>query len=112
VLCLQAVEADSTGKHAQTYYTEDACIAALHRLVAKAQHDVTHQLALRRVPEDSALPTPKSNRSDRLKLTVSEISMKLASWDVPGLVGGLGRMDCGSRHTHDIGRDRSLASAE
>ena len=28
VLCLRAVESDSTGQHAQTYSTGDACIAA------------------------------------------------------------------------------------
>jgi hypothetical protein len=59
ILCLRAIEPNSTGEHAQTYDTEDACMAALHRLMAKAQHDATHQLAGRCVPEDSALPYVK-----------------------------------------------------
>jgi hypothetical protein len=29
------------------YYTRDACIAALNRFMAKAQHDAAHQLDLR-----------------------------------------------------------------
>ena len=58
VLCLRAVEPDSTGQHAQTYNTEDDCIAARDRLIAKAESDMTRPLtpALRCVPEDSALP--------------------------------------------------------
>jgi hypothetical protein len=55
VLCLRAVEPDSTGEHAQTYSTQHACIAARDRLMEKAQRDATHQLALQCVPEDSAL---------------------------------------------------------
>jgi len=57
VLCLRAVEPDSTGQHAQTYSTEDDCIAARDRLIAKAESDMTRPLtpALRCVPEDSAL---------------------------------------------------------
>ena len=58
VLCLRAVEPDLR------YYTRDACIAALNRFMAKAQHDATHQLDLRCVPADSALPSD-SRRSDR-----------------------------------------------
>jgi hypothetical protein len=54
VLCLRAVEPDSTG-HTQTYPTQEACTAALHRLMLKA----THQLDLRCVPQDSALPYVK-----------------------------------------------------
>jgi hypothetical protein len=54
VLCRRAVEPDSTGGHAQTYPTLAACIAARDRLLA--QREATHQLALRCVPEDSALP--------------------------------------------------------
>ena len=41
VLPLRAVEPDLR------YYTRDACIAALNRFMAKAQHDATHQLGLR-----------------------------------------------------------------
>jgi hypothetical protein len=65
VLCLRAVEPNSTGEHAQTYPTLDLCIAARDRLLA--QRDATDQLALRCVPEDSALPyDPK--RSDLFKV--------------------------------------------
>jgi len=55
---LRAVEPDSTGQHAQTYNTEDDCIAARDRLMAKAERDPTRPLtpALRCVPVDSALP--------------------------------------------------------
>ena len=66
VLCLRAVEPDSTGEHAQTYSTPDACIAALHRLWAKAQRDATRQLDLRCVPEDSALPYEPKRCSKRV----------------------------------------------
>ena len=48
VLCLRAVEPDLR------YYTRDACIAALNRFMAKAQHDAAHQLDLRCVPADPA----------------------------------------------------------
>ena len=58
VLCLRAVEPDLR------YYTQDACIASLNRLMAKAQHDATHQLDWRCVPADSAVPHG-SRRSDR-----------------------------------------------
>jgi hypothetical protein len=58
VLCLRAVEPDVR------YYTQDACIAALKRLMAKAKHDTTHQLDWRCVAADSALPYD-SRRSDR-----------------------------------------------
>jgi hypothetical protein len=58
VLCLRAVEPDLR------YYTQDACIAALNRLTAKAKHDTTHQLDWRCVPADSALPYD-SGLSDR-----------------------------------------------
>jgi len=49
---LRAVEPDSTGQHAQTYNTEDDCIAARDRLIAKAERDTTRPLtpALRGVP--------------------------------------------------------------
>ena len=50
VLCLRAVEPDLR------YYTQNACIAALKRLIAKDKHDTTHQLDWRCVPADSALP--------------------------------------------------------
>ena len=60
VLCLRAVEPDLR------YYTQNACIAALNRLMTKAKHDTTHQLDWRCVPVDSALPyDPK--RSDLFK---------------------------------------------
>jgi hypothetical protein len=55
VLCLRTIEPDSTGQHAQTYPTQEACAAALHSLMLKA----THQLDLRCVPQDSALPYVK-----------------------------------------------------
>jgi hypothetical protein len=58
VLCLRAVEPDLR------YYTRDACIASLNRLMAKAQHDATHQLDWRCVPAYSVLPFD-SRRSDR-----------------------------------------------
>jgi hypothetical protein len=58
VLCLRAVEPDLR------YYTKDACIAALNRLMTKAKHDTTHQLDWRCVPVDSALPYD-SRLSDR-----------------------------------------------
>ena len=53
VLCFRAVEADSTGEHAQIYPSLDACIAARDRFMARIQHDV--KLALQCVPADSAL---------------------------------------------------------
>ena len=56
VLSPRAIEPDSTGQHAQTYPTQDACIAALPNLVLKAQRDATRQLALQCVPKGSALP--------------------------------------------------------
>jgi hypothetical protein len=55
VLCLQAVEPDPTGQHAQTYSTKEACMAALHSFTSKA----AHQRDLRCVHEDSALPFAK-----------------------------------------------------
>ena len=58
VLCLRSVEPDLR------FYTKDACIAALNRLMAKAKHDTTHQLDWRCVPADSALPYA-SGLSDR-----------------------------------------------
>ena len=59
VICLRAVEPDSTGRHARTYSTLDACIAVRDQLVAKAQMDTGRERALRCVPEDSALPYVK-----------------------------------------------------
>ena len=56
VLCLRAIEHDATGQHTQTYPTPNECVAALNRLMAKAQHDATRQLDWRCVPETSALP--------------------------------------------------------
>jgi hypothetical protein len=56
VLCLRAVEPDATGQHAQTYPTPNECVAALKRLMAKAQQEATRQLDWRCVPEKSALP--------------------------------------------------------
>jgi len=44
VLCLRAIEHDATGQHTQTYPTPNECVAALNRLMAKAQHDATRQL--------------------------------------------------------------------
>jgi hypothetical protein len=64
VLCLRAVENDSTGQRARTYPTEDACIAARDRLLI--QHDAAHRLALKCVPERSALPY-NPERSDPFK---------------------------------------------
>ena len=54
VLCPRAVEADSTGQGAQTYPTQQACIAVRDRLLL--QHDAKQPLALKCVPEKSALP--------------------------------------------------------
>ena len=60
VLCLRAIEPDATGQHAQTYPTPTDCIAALSRLIAKAQQETKHQLDWRCVPEGNALPyTPR-----------------------------------------------------
>ena len=58
VLCLRAIEPDSTDKHARTYNynTANDCVAALNRFVAKAQRDAMFIPALRGVPEKSALP--------------------------------------------------------
>jgi hypothetical protein len=50
VLCLRAVEPDLR------YYTSDACIAGLNRFMAKGRHEGTHQLDLRCVHADPALP--------------------------------------------------------
>jgi hypothetical protein len=63
VLCLRAIEPDPTGEHAQTYSTMHDCIAALHILWAKAQHEARHQLDLRCVLEGSARAqlSPTSN---------------------------------------------------
>ena len=58
VLCLRAVEPDSTGQHAQTYNIEDDCIAARDRLLAQAQ-DTPHSLDLRCVAGDSGLSSIK-----------------------------------------------------
>jgi hypothetical protein len=58
VICHRAIEPDSTGQHAQTYPTEEVCIDALNRF--RAQHDATHQLDLRCIPEESALPFVKN----------------------------------------------------
>jgi hypothetical protein len=60
----ETLESQFAGEHAQTYYTEEACTEALHRLMVKAQRDATHQLAWQCVPEDSARPDD-SRRSDR-----------------------------------------------
>jgi hypothetical protein len=54
VICHRAIEPDSTGQHARTYPTEEACIDARNRF--RAQHDATHQLDLKCIPEESALP--------------------------------------------------------
>jgi hypothetical protein len=63
VICLRAVEPDSTGQHARIYSTLDNCIAARDRLLAEAQN-APHPLDLRCVLQDSALPYD-SRRSDR-----------------------------------------------
>jgi hypothetical protein len=57
VICLRSVEADATGRHAQTYSTEEACTAARDRF--SGQHDATHHLNLRCVPENVAVPYDK-----------------------------------------------------
>jgi hypothetical protein len=59
VICHRAIEPDSTGQHARTYPTEEACIDALNRF--RAQHDATHQLDLKCIPEESALPYVKNH---------------------------------------------------
>jgi len=56
VLCLRAIEADSTGQRAQTYPTPNDCVGALSRLMAKAQQEAKHQLDVRCAPQVSALP--------------------------------------------------------
>jgi hypothetical protein len=61
VLCLRAVEPDLTHQHAETYPTEQACIAARDRFLA--EHDATHHRDLRCVPQDAALPY--NSESDR-----------------------------------------------
>jgi hypothetical protein len=58
VLCFRAVEPDSTG-HARTYDTENACTSALNRF--RAQHDPAHQLDLKCMPAESALPNAKNH---------------------------------------------------
>jgi hypothetical protein len=57
VLCFRAVEPDSTG-HARTYNTEAACADALNRF--RAQHDPAHQLDLKCIPGETALPYVKN----------------------------------------------------
>jgi hypothetical protein len=57
VICLRPVEVDSTGQHAETYPTEEACTAARDRF--SGQHDATHHLNLRCVPENVAVPYDK-----------------------------------------------------
>jgi len=59
VLCYRAVEPDSTGQHAQTYSTLDACIAVRDQFIEKDQRDTGHQRTLRCVPENSAPPYVK-----------------------------------------------------
>jgi hypothetical protein len=59
VICHRAIEPDSTGQQAQTYPTEEACIAARDRFLA--QHDATHELDLKCVPEEAALPYVKND---------------------------------------------------
>ena len=56
VLCLRAIEPDAIGQRAQTYPAPNECIAALNRLMAKAQQQAQHQLDWRCVPEGSARP--------------------------------------------------------
>jgi hypothetical protein len=58
VICHRAIEPDSTGQHARTYPTEEACVDALNRF--RAQHDATHQLDLKCIPEESVLPYVKN----------------------------------------------------
>ena len=59
MICHRAIEPDSTGQHAQTYDTEDACIDALNRF--RAQQDAARQLDLNCVPEEAALPYVKND---------------------------------------------------
>jgi hypothetical protein len=65
VLCLRAVDTDPTAEHARTYSTEEACIAARDRLLI--EHNAARRLALKCVPERSALPYG-SERSDLFKI--------------------------------------------
>jgi hypothetical protein len=58
VICHRAIEPDSTGRHAQTYPTEEACIDALNRF--RARQDATRQLDLKCIPEESALASVKT----------------------------------------------------
>jgi hypothetical protein len=59
VICHRAIEPDSTGQHAQAYPTEKACIDALNRF--RAQQDAAHQLDLKCLPEETALPYVKND---------------------------------------------------
>jgi hypothetical protein len=61
VICHRAIEPDSTGQHARTYPTEEACVAARDRFLA--QHNPTHELDLKCVPDGSALSYVKNDRS-------------------------------------------------
>lgn len=59
VICHRAIEPDSTGQHARTYPPEEACVAARDRFLA--QHDPTHELDLKCVPDESALSYVKND---------------------------------------------------
>jgi hypothetical protein len=59
VLCLRAVEPDSTGEGAVTYRTLDVCLAARDRLVAR--NDAKRELRLKCVPKSSVLPYARNN---------------------------------------------------
>jgi hypothetical protein len=54
VLCLRAVEPDSTGEYAKTYPTLDVCLAARDYFVAR--NDALRELRVKCVPKPSALP--------------------------------------------------------
>ena len=59
VLCLRAVQPDSTGEGAMTYGTLDVCLAARDRLVAR--NNAKRELRLKRVPKSSALPYARND---------------------------------------------------
>jgi hypothetical protein len=63
VLCLRAVEPDSSGQHARTYATLDACIVVRDQLMAKDRSDTGRERALKCVPEDSALSYVKQRHA-------------------------------------------------
>lgn len=58
VICHRAIELDSTGQHAQTYSTDEACIDARDRF--RAQPDAMHQLDQSAFPKNLLSRTSKT----------------------------------------------------